>query len=39
MGFIATALASVGTVLASMGSSACILLIADEPDCPQSLIK
>ncbi len=32
-------IASVGTVAAVMGTTACITVIIDEPNCPQSLIK
>lgn len=39
MGFIASVLASLGTIVASFGSQACILVIVDEPECPKSLIK
>ncbi len=39
MAFVASLLATVGSFLATMGSQACILVVADEPDCPKSLIK
>ena len=39
MAFFSTILAAVGSFLASVGSQACVLVIADEPECPKSLIK
>lgn len=39
MGFIASILATLGTVVANYGSQACALFILDEPECPKSLIK
>ncbi len=39
MKFIATLLASAGTLLAVAGSSACVVVLIDEPECPKSLIK
>lgn len=39
MSFLATVLASVGSLLAGIGSQACMLIIIDEPECPKSLIK
>ncbi|MBR1718338.1 MAG: cyclic lactone autoinducer peptide [Bacilli bacterium] len=32
-------LAGLGRVFAVAGSNACVLLFADEPECPKSLIK
>lgn len=39
MSFLATVLATVGSLLAGIGSTACMLVIIDEPECPKSLIK
>ncbi len=39
MAFFSTILATVGSLLANVGSKACMLVIADEPECPKSLIK
>lgn len=39
MGLIASILSTLGTMAASFGSQACFLVIADEPECPKSLIK
>ena len=39
MAFIASLLATIGTFVASMGSQACMVVVADEPECPKSLIK
>lgn len=39
MNFIANILADTGAALAATGSKACILWFADEPKCPESLIK
>jgi len=39
MGFIATILATVGSLVAGLGSNACFAIILDEPECPKSLIK
>lgn len=39
MAFVASLLATVGSFLATMGSQACVLILADEPECPKSLIK
>lgn len=39
MGLIASVLATLGTMVASIGSQACIVVIIDEPECPKSLIK
>lgn len=39
MGFIADALAGIGSFFAGLGSNACIMLWFDEPKCPKSLIK
>ncbi|MBS7020490.1 MAG: cyclic lactone autoinducer peptide [Firmicutes bacterium] len=36
---IAALLATAGTLLATVGSQACMFLIVDEPTCPKSLIK
>lgn len=34
-----TLLANIATFFAGLGSSACVYLWADEPECPKSLIK
>ena len=39
MAFIASLIATVGSFVASMGSQACVFVVADEPECPKSLIK
>lgn len=39
MSFLATILGTVGSILAGIGSQACILVVVDEPECPKSLIK
>ena len=39
MALIASILSALGTMVASFGSQACFLIIADEPECPKSLIK
>lgn len=39
MGFLATVLAAVGSLVAGLGSNACFLVVIDEPECPKSLIK
>ena len=39
MEFLADILANVGEALANTSSNACILMIIDEPECPESLIK
>lgn len=32
-------LAAVGSLVANMGSQACVFVIFDEPECPKSLVK
>ena len=39
MEFLANLLASVGEAIAETSSNACILWLADEPVCPESLVK
>lgn len=39
MGLVASVLATLGTMVASLGSQACIVVIIDEPECPKSLVK
>lgn len=39
MGFIVNILAALGVGSAKTGSQACIFFLADEPKCPESLIK
>ena len=39
MEFLANLLASIGGAAAETSSSACFLVIFDEPECPESLIK
>ncbi len=37
--FISSMVASVAGFVASLGSSACVVLVVDEPECPKALIK
>lgn len=37
--FFANLLAMLGIGAANTGSQACILMVIDEPECPESLIK
>ena len=39
MNFLANILAYIGGAIASTGSNACLMMILDEPECPESLIK
>lgn len=39
MAFISSIIASVAGFVASLGSSACLVFVVDEPECPKSLIK
>lgn len=39
MHLFATIIAALGSLLASMGSQACFLVVLDEPECPKSLLK
>ncbi len=39
MSLISSAVASVASFVASLGSSACLVFMIDEPECPKSLIK
>lgn len=39
MEFIANILANLGGAAAETSSSACVFMIIDEPECPESLIK
>lgn len=39
MEFLANILSAIGGAAAETGSSACYLVIFDEPQCPESLIK
>ncbi len=39
MEFLANLLANLGGAVAKTGESACIFMVADEPECPESLIK
>ena len=39
MEFLADLLATIGGAIAGTGSSACMLVMFDEPECPESLIK
>ena len=39
MEFLANLLASIGGAAAETGSKACMFVILDEPECPESLIK
>jgi cyclic lactone autoinducer peptide len=36
---LSTILAKVGAFVATLGSSACVIVVADEPETPKSLIK
>ena len=37
--FFANLLAGIGSLLAASSSTACFLVVWDEPECPKSLIK
>lgn len=37
--FLANLLAALGIGAAEVGSSACVLVVFDEPECPKSLVK
>ena len=39
MEFLANILSNIGGALAETSSSACIFMMVDEPECPESLIK
>lgn len=39
MSFLANILSLVGSAVASLGSNACVIMVIDEPECPESLIK
>ena len=39
MGLIASILSTIGTLVASFGSQACMIVVLDEPECPKSLIR
>ena len=39
MGFISSLLAKLAGSAANVGSSACFVLVLDEPECPKSLVK
>lgn len=39
MEFLANILSNIGGALAETSSSACMLIMFDEPECPESLIK
>lgn len=39
MSLISSVVASVASFVASLGSSACLVFMIDEPECPKSLIK
>ena len=39
MEFLANLLANIGGAVASTGSKGCFLVMIDEPECPESLIK
>ncbi len=39
MRLIASILSSLGTMVANMGSQACMFFLVDEPECPKDLIK
>ena len=37
--FLANLIAGIGSLLAASSSTACYIMIWDEPECPKSLIK
>lgn len=39
MNFLANVLSTIGTAMAGGSSNACIIIMIDEPECPESLIK
>lgn len=39
MEFLANLIATIGGTTAKTGSSACVFIMFDEPECPESLIK
>ena len=39
MEFLANLLANIGATIAETSSNACVLWLADEPECPESLVK
>ena len=39
MAIISSVLAAVASVVANLGSNACLVLMIDEPECPKNLIK
>ena len=39
MKFLSNLFASMGNLAASFSSQACFVILADEPECPKSLIK
>lgn len=39
MEFLANILSNIGGALADTSSSACVFVMIDEPECPESLIK
>ena len=39
MNFLATILSAFGAALANTSSNTCAFVMADEPECPKSLIK
>ena len=39
MGLLVNVLSFLGQLAATVGSTACSLIILDEPECPKSLIK
>ena len=39
MSFLASIFSVLGTLAASFGSQACMVVVWDEPECPKSLIK
>lgn len=39
MEFLANILSNIGNAAAETGSSACVFIMLDEPECPESLIK
>lgn len=39
MAFLSSLIATVASFVAGLGSSACVIFLVDEPECPKNLIK
>ncbi len=37
--FVVSLIAAVGSLVAGLGSQACFMILFDEPECPNTLIK